>query len=427
MATGVSLVVIRVSSQSEDKLASNSDAARLLKDRPTVDLLLRKGGIEKVLDDPALRAGLGLRPIYRSHCSPYAESQGRLVGWFLESEADNEICLLLMDSAATMNVNIPHDLTPSNAVVSLFQQFFHLAPVTRVFVNSWDRLVRTELFGHQVVKAAHLGGVQIYTGKKLMDIYSLGGRAGAASESSASAAWHDAIAESTTNGVLSKLMAEEVAWPRSGLSLPPGYALGAINRRKRAGKTRSERLALLQADTVHAAGWLEFFQAVAAKKSWTICGRLLAKHQIPARGAKFTGRNYADLSRAQLTAAARTNASRKHWHELHDLVYKVDTPAPMPADPGEGTWNGYDVSPGPVYGRIKLDVPLPAHNITLTDAEWASWLERVTTRTSRAPRTEHGDRQQHRAIPQRGRRRGVQPHAPRRLLPPAASSTRCRR
>lgn len=378
------VTLLRVSSNSGDKAAANADAiSAKLGHRQGIQWLEEVGGAARVVADGSpgarLRKEHSVRRIERRHAHANADRPGLQMGWLWAGQDAKELLLLIHDSAAQRNVNLPGDILAGNAVVELLVQLIAHPQVNEIHFGDWSRVVRDTQFGARVLAAARQEAVQLFEGRQRVDITSSAGQFTTQIKNAMSSEERNQTRQRTTRGVLGRLNRVEAAWPYAEHMLPPGYALGDVHREET--QNRRRRVAVIVPAIEQAQAWTEFFRAIASGARWKDVGRVLAKHGLPCRGARLVGKTYDTLDDRQLQRAARANAVR--WQTVRDRKYRAIRDLPSPIDPGE-TFEGYEVdfSLGE-FGGIRLEVDLPDSGIDLTAAEWAAIERRMTVRQSR--------------------------------------------
>jgi hypothetical protein len=387
-------VLLRVSAVNAQSLAANADGNDLkLEHLPAIQRLRAAGGVEALAANTpeglALRERLGVIPIRRRDVHRQADNPNMVMGYAWPMETDQQLLLLLHDSAAENNVKVDDDPLPRNAVAELLIQVLLHPAIRAMHLPEWSRWVRATSHGQRVQTAAIAGRCQILEGTSVVDLYTQSGQIHAAIKTTGAAGNRDEIRIRTTRGTLGRLRRDEVAWPYAAALTPIGYTVGAVHREKDA-TAKTRRIAVLRADGEHAEGWTAFYRAIAAGASYREAGRLLATYQLPCRAQVFDRHTYDELNDAQRTGAARTLSAARHYQLLRSQTYDVVKRVPVPVAPGQ-KFEGYVVDysdPAHEYGAVRFTVQLPPHSIDLSAAQWEAWRLRCAGRTSREPVTE---------------------------------------
>jgi hypothetical protein len=388
----ISVTLLRVSSDSADKLAANADSnAEKLGHRESMQRLRAVGGAVALLGSDAagiaLRRELGVVEILRAHANEHADLPRKVMGYLWAMEAEQDLLLFVTDSAAENNISRPGDAIKQNAVAEILVQLATHPKIGQIHIPEWSRLTRSNAHGSRIVAAASDGRCKIYEGRNLIDFLSSNGQMLTAMKTATASAERNGIVERQVRGTLGKLTRDEFAWPYSPSLLPPGYAIKERMRTKDEG--RSIRVANVCADSMYTQGWTEFFKAVANGVPHLQAGRVLAKHKIPCRGVRLANQTYDQLTDSQLANAARTFSKRRIYKMLRSRQYIANVSVPVKLEAGE-QFNGHDVTDLDLLnhpnGYVGVVAQLPEHGIELSDSEWVNWDERTSSRQSREPR-----------------------------------------
>jgi hypothetical protein len=385
-----SITLMRVSSNSTEKLASNADAnAGNMSHLPSIQRLTDAGGLDKLLDGSSTgkteRLQLGVVDIERRHAHAGGDCLGRVMGYLWAMEDCKEILVLLHDSAADDNIWSDDDPLPKNAVAELMVQLAMHPKIGRVNVPELSRLVRSDSHGPRVLEALRRGECDLYRGERKEDLHSPGGRVVASVNVTTNANERDAICVRMTRGAIGKLTRNNMGWPLAASTVPPGYQIG--NDTGDQGEGHSRRSETVCPDAKHVEGWTEFFKAIADGSSYRDAGAILAKHKIPCRGSIDAGKTYASYNSTQLTGVAINLSQFKYYTMLREYKYALERKVPVSVG-GATTFEGHPISPGVdlkkhPYGVVKISIDLPKHGIILSEEEWNAWEKRLKTRASR--------------------------------------------
>ena len=379
------VVVLRVSAVSREKLCLSVDRTEaILRNQACVQRLEQVGAdtiTAQTEAGDALRARLGVIPIFRQDVHEEVDVPGRLMGYGWPMPSEHQMLLLIADSASEPNIWISDDL-PQNVVAELYVQLL-IHPRVRAFkVADWTRFVRHGGHGGRVVYAARHGRCRVFAGPVEIDVFTAWGENQASQQTGASVSEWEGTVKRTKTGKLSRFLRSEPAWPHSANLVPVGMTCRTNREGDEHGKTR--RVQTLHPDHDNAHTWTAFYKAWASGCTALECGRVLADAQIPSRSQERSG-TYADYDDASLTHAAYTLVSEDHYRQLRERRYhsRVRVPIPVVTD----TWEGYPVvfddDPKYPYGSVIVDIPLD-HPITLTDEEFDAWRARLDRRETRA-------------------------------------------
>lgn len=396
LSAEVDIIFLRVSTHSAKELRENVDAgATSLAHLPAAAYLQTLDLETLLLDRTAkgdrLRVSLDVREIRRSDVHPYALSPQTQMGWIVPVPvpSSSTIVVLISDSASGPTVKSPYEQLPSNAVAELLVALLLLPTVRRLHLTEWARWVRDHVYGSKVRLAAQRGGVEVFEGMALQDIYTSAGQTTSAVKDSMSVGERESTARRTTRGVLGKLSRQELAWPYSRALTPPAYDCGEYSReRDDSGKTR--RVATLVAESgQQLQGWQAWAEALADGRPHREAAQHLAVHRVRCRGQKYVNPDGSSLTYDQLTPLQREGASfslSRHCTTLLDRTYEVCKAVPVPIAPG-ARFEGYEIDRSDSgkhgFGVIRKQLMLPEHGVVLTAEQQQRWRLRLQSRTER--------------------------------------------